>query len=179
MKKIIVIVFVILIFAVGYIFYDIGYKVYNPKYEYIKENNDKSIEVLKSDDNIITNNTKMIYRYYYKNEDKVQVMEDLPPYFLIGLNKDTIQSYMKDWEVLSFSKEEVVLQKVIKTTSIKKYMTGIKNNMVAIFNEDGTLKEITNVTIQSVDEDEKVSIIAGIEIVGDDELARFLESLDS
>ena len=83
----------------------------------------------------------------------------------------------------SFSEKEVVLQKVIEGESTQHYIIGEYDGYIAVFYEkeiNGTkLKELTDIPLESLTEEEQEQIKKGIKITGKEELMKFLESYDS
>ena len=131
----------------------------------------------------ITPSTKMTYEYFYKDDSITEVVEDVPPYFLIDLTRNDLETNFKDWQIKSFSPKEVVLQKVIEGDSTQHYIIGEYEGYIAVYYEkeiNGTkLKEITDIPLEGLSEEEQQKIKEGIKITGKDELMRFLESYGS
>lgn len=61
--------------------------------------------------NKITPDTKIVYQYYYEEDD--QLIQDIgePPYYLIDMTKSQFENYFDQWELISFSSQEAVLRK--------------------------------------------------------------------
>ncbi len=194
LKKVYFVLFFILVIFVAIISASIGYNMYDRK------NNDNNIIQYKEEantdffkqqeepvDNItvakITPSTKMTYEYFYKDDSITEVVEDVPPYFLIDLTRNDLETNFKDWQIKSFSPKEVVLQKVIEGDSTQHYIIGEYEGYIAVYYEkeiNGTkLKEITDIPLEGLSEEEQQKIKEGIKITGKDELMRFLESYGS
>jgi len=127
--------------------------------------------------------TKMIYEYYYKDDNKIDVIEDIAPYFLIDKNKKEVEKNFSDWQIRNFSSKEVVLRKYIENKNNQKYVIGEYNGLITVFYEkekDGnSIKDITNIPLSSLNEEEQQKLRNGIEINGDDELIKVMESYES
>lgn len=194
LKKVYFVLFFILVIFVAIISAGIGYNMYDRK------NNDNNVIQYKEEantdffkqqeepvDNItvakITPSTKMTYEYFYKDDSITEVVEDVPPYFLIDLTRNDLETNFKDWQIKSFSPKEVVLQKVIEGDSTQHYIIGEYEGYIAVYYEkeiNGTkLKEITDIPLEGLSEEEQQKIKEGIKITGKDELMRFLESYGS
>ncbi len=124
-------------------------KLYN-----FNKNNDKDNELSVSKHNdTINKDTELIYKTLYTQcediiEDKQEAKSEL-----IGLNKDGFKEYLIknqiDWEIESFSKENVVLLKQVNKTCPNHYLLSVNKGYIAIykFNEDSTKELIENTDI--------------------------------
>ena len=85
--------------------------------------------------------------------------------------------------IKSFSEREVVLQKAIEGESTQHYIIGEYEGYIAVFYEkyinDTNIKEITNIPLESLPQEEQDRIKKGIKITGKEELMKFLESYGS
>jgi len=127
--------------------------------------------------------TKMIYEYYYQDDDKIDVVEDTAPYFLIDKNKKEIEKSFSDWQIRNFSSKEVVLRKYIENKNDQKYIIGEYNGLITVFykkEKDGnSIKDITDIPLSSLNEEEQQRLRSGIEIDGDEELIKVMENYES
>ena len=100
------------------------------------------------------------------------------------VNKD--EEYFKtaysDWEIESFSADEVKLYKELDGTCDQHYLITIKDNNIAVYtiDEDGntTLKEETDIPIQYLPEEDVRLLEQGITANGQNELAKKLEDFE-
>ncbi len=168
----------------------LGYNMYSSKNNVIEYNTNTTTNVLQEEkpvNNIktakITPSTKMTYEYVYKQDNITEVIEDVPPYFLIDLTREDLEKNFKDWQIKSFSEREVVMQKSIDTESTQHYIIGEYDGFIAVFYEkeiNGTnIKEITSIPLDGLTKDEQEKIKNGIKITGKDELIKFLEAYSS
>ncbi|WP_250277942.1 BofC C-terminal domain-containing protein [[Clostridium] colinum] len=190
-KKIYFALFFITIVLVAIIGIAIGYNMYNNDknevIEYKTQVDTDFLEEEKQVDNItvakITPSTKMTYEYVFKEDNITEVVEDVPPYFLIDLTREDLENNFKDWQIKSFSEREVVLQKAIEGESTQHYIIGEYEGYIAVFYEkyinDTNIKEITNIPLESLPQEEQDRIKKGIKITGKEELMKFLESYGS
>lgn len=184
--------FTIVILIMCYFSSTIGYKIYSPSNDnfyvdtetpenIIKESIEK--EVNSQNKNVINENTKIVYEYYYKEDDYTEYIEDTPSYFLIGLTREQLENKLKDWQIKSFSEEEVVMQKIIQNAKTLKYIITEYEGYVAVFYIDNQntkiLKYITKTPILSLSEEEQKNIKNGIEIEGEEKLISILQDYES
>ena len=167
----------------------VGYKMYddNQIIEYKAEVKNDFLQDETPVNNIktekISSSTKMVYEYVYKGDNITEIVEDVPPYFLIDLTRTDLENNFKDWQIKSFSNTEVVLQKAIEGESTQHYIIGEYDGFIAVFYEkeiNGTnLKDITDIPLESLSEEEQQQIKNGIKITGKAELIKFLENYTS
>lgn len=131
----------------------------------------------------ITPSTKMVYRYYYVDDDITEEQEDVPPYFMIDLTLDDMIKYYQDWDIVSFSGKEVIMQKTVAGKSNQRYVVGEHDGYVAVFYEeekDGiSLHEVTDTPVSSLTHEEQVRLTDGISVVGENNLIKVLEDYGS
>lgn len=127
--------------------------------------------------------TKMIYQYYYPDDKVVEEQEDTPPYFLLDLTLTDMRKYYTDWQIVSFSSQEVVMRKIVQGKSNQRYIIGEKDGYVAVFYEqpqDGVvLHELTDTPLSALGEEEQQRLKDGIFVLGEDRLAKVLEDYGS
>lgn len=194
LKNFYFVLFFIMIIFVAIISASIGYNMYDKesnKNQIVESKNEANMDFLKEQekpvDNItvakITPSTKMTYEYFYKDDSITETVEDTPPYFLIDLTRNDLETNFSDWKIKSFSPKEVVLQKVIEGESTQHYIIGEYDGYIAIYYEkeiNGTnLKEITDISLEGLPKEEQEKIKNGIKITGKDELMKFMESYGS
>lgn len=166
------------------------YIVYkNTAERYFSNENDKKQDIVpeESIDSInasttpkITASTKMVYQYYYSEDDVLEQREDVPSYFLLDLTFDDLNKYFTNWQVVSFSDKEVIMRQNIKGKSSQHYIIGEKDGYITVFYENGNeIHELTNTPIISLTPEEQEEIKKGIFVAGDLELAKALENFES
>lgn len=69
----------------------------------------------------ITPSTRIIYEHYYTLDDKFVREESEPPYYYINLTRQQLEEYLKDWQLVSFSEEKVILRKNIASRELNGY----------------------------------------------------------
>lgn len=131
----------------------------------------------------ITPSTKIIYQYYYPDDNITEQQEDVPPYFLLDLTLNDLKKYYIDWQIVSFSDREVIMRKIVEGKSQQRYIVGEQDGYVAVFYEEEingiNLHEVTDTPISSLSKEEQVRLNDGIFVLGDSELAKVLEDYGS
>lgn len=69
----------------------------------------------------ITPSTRIVYQYYYTLDDKLVTDECEPPYYLIDMTRQQFEDYYKDWQLISFSTEKVVVRQSINDRNTQGY----------------------------------------------------------
>jgi len=131
----------------------------------------------------ITPSTKIVYRYYYTDDQVMEEQEEVPPYFLLDLTLEDMLKYYSTWEIVSFSAKEVIMQKTVYGPSHQRYVVGEKDGYIAVFYEEEiegiSLKEVTEIPINGLSEEDLFRLSEGIKVIGKDALARTLENYSS
>lgn len=187
-KGIYSLMFLIFIVALCVLFINIGYNMYSIQNDIDDIKYNVSIEedieeVLKPSEDKITPSTKIVYKYFYKQDKVIETVEDVPPYYLIGLTRADIEKYFDSWRVISFSNKEVVLEKTVDAKSLGYYIIDEYDGNLAVYYRDSVdkkrLKEITNIPMDSLSEDEKNYIKDGLYVKGEEEVAKIIENYGS
>ncbi len=148
--------------------------------EYNKETN--TLEMVMAD-NTINESTKMVYQYYYKDEGKMEESEEVPPYFLLGFDFNDMLEYYPDWQIVSFSGEEVVMRKIVDEKKENSFIITQKDGYIAVYYEDENKGEIlyqmTETPISVLTQEEQVRLNDGIIVKGEYELTKILAEYTS
>lgn len=126
--------------------------------------------------------TKIIYRHYDINSGETQVLETLAPNFMLRNTRKDIENSFTEWDILSFTDNEVIMQRTIDNRPNVMYTLGIQGEFIAVFYGDkanNNLKELTNVPVSPLPEEEKERLLTGIPISNEEELIRRLEDYSS
>ena len=79
-----------------------------------------------------------------------------------------------------FSKDRVVFNKSINGNSTQHYVIREDNGYVAVFyRESNILKEVTSTPIESLSDEDKKLFENGVEIDGEKNLIKYIESLET
>lgn len=148
--------------------------------EYNKETNTLKMVMA---DNTINESTKMVYQYYYKDEGKMEESEEVPPYFLLGFDFNDMLEYYPDWQIVSFSGEEVVMRKIVDEKKENSFIITQKDGYIAVYYEDENKGEIlyqmTETPISVLTQEEQVRLNDGIIVKGEYELTKILAEYTS
>ena len=78
------------------------------------ENKGDTIKTDSSNVSKITPSTRVVYQTYYTIDDKLETYESEPPYYLIDMTREEIETYYTDWQLMAFSEDKVVLRKTLE-----------------------------------------------------------------
>ncbi len=127
--------------------------------------------------------TMMVYEYVYTQDGTTEVSEEKAPYFLLNMDREKLVSLFSDWEILSFSKDKVMMRKEIEGRSVQHYIVGIQDGFVSVFYQNPVngvrLKEMTDKPVSALSQDERERLENGVLVVGEAELIRVMEDFSS
>ena len=139
-------------------------------------------EVLQKE-NRISPDTKMVYQYFYTSDRVTKEQIEPAPDFLQGLDMEQLKSIYNGWQVVLFSPETVILRCNIKGLSSETYILGELDGFLAVFYEDAQkilhLKEKTDLPLSALPEGEAKQIREGMQVTGEENLAKMLSDLNS
>lgn len=131
----------------------------------------------------INKSTLIVYEYYNISTGKMEVEEEEPPYFMIGFVEEDLKATFKDWIIISFTTERVVMRKNIQDKKIDSYVVGVQQGYVAVYTRNienkTTLKELTEIPVSALPIEEQQRLLNGIDIIGEDKLFKILEDYGS
>lgn len=159
--------------------------------------NQGNVEDVSTENAIITSSTICIYEVFDISTGEQLYYETQPGADMAGLTRkqltDELKQYMKNlsvseyekglisFELISFSPEKVVLQKVYDSSKVKyKYLVILKNEEVIVTYSDGkTVFEYTGITVDMLPEDILENLRKGIQIQTIEELYDYLSGITS
>ncbi len=129
-----------------------------------------------------TPNTKIVYETFYTNCNHMEnVIEDIENED-VNQNKDYFINKYLDWKVNNFSEDTVELYKEIEGICDKHYIVKEKDGYIAVYNLDSennqNLKEVTEIYVQYLPEEDVELLKNGINVIGDNDLARVLADFE-
>lgn len=131
----------------------------------------------------INENTIMVYEYYYKGDNKTDSSSEVAPYFLIDKTEKQLKEIFPNWDIATFELNKVVLRKTVEGNIVEQYVVGVSEGYIAVFHKepinDNTLKEVTDIPLGVLPLEEQEKLSAGIQVSGEDELAKILEDYGS
>ena len=149
----------------------------------LEDREDKEILQVSNAEICMEEDGKMVYQYYY-TKDKI-TKESVEPVanYLVGFNRQQLQSVYNEWQIVFFSPDKVILRCAIQGKSSEVYMLGELDGMVAIFYEDENkkikLQEKTDILVHLLPDYEKIQLKEGIYILGEENLVKLLGDLDT
>lgn len=150
-----------------------------------QNNENQEVEIIDNTPQIpkINENTIMVYEYYYKGDNKTDSSNEVAPYFLIDKTEKQLKEIFPAWDIASFEPNRVVLRKTVEGNISEDYVVGVSEGYIAVFHKepinDNMLKEVTDIPIGVLPIEEQEKLSSGIEISGEDELAKILEDYGS
>jgi len=121
------------------------------------------------------------YEFYNESTEATDSLQGECPIELVGKNMADVKAYYSDWQVMSFSPDNVLLRKVIGVNDDERYVVGVYDDCVAVFyenTEDG-IYMLTDIPISGLEHDKQVMLNDGIYVEGKDRLRRILEDYSS
>lgn len=147
-----------------------------------EELNNKNVISANSEEDKITPNTRFIIEKIYSKCGHAVKEEVEVPSECVNKTKEELESEYKNWEIKSFSNDEVVISKDETGICNKHYILRECNGVVAIYvlNSEGeeVFKEETSIGIEYLTETDLLSIRQGMQIYGDEKLNSFLEDFE-
>lgn len=124
-------------------------------------------------------NTVMEFVYNY-NDGFSETIERLPQYYMYGWDREDVAQAYDTWQMTSFSDKRIIFNKNMNCQSSQHYTLKAKDGYVAVYyKESDALKEITSTPIASLSETDKKLFEQGVDIDGELNLMRYLESLET
>ena len=132
---------------------------------------------------VITENTKLICRYFYTLDRVTKECMETAPTYLYGLNMEQLADVYKDWEIIRFSSERVIMRTVIEGMSTEVYLIAELDGQVAVYLNDvekgSILIEKTGIPVSVLPEDEIRRIKDGIHVTGEETMVKLLSDYNS
>ena len=165
------------------LFLAIGYYITLRINEQDIQNKTAYAESTASTKQVITENTKLIFRYFYTLDRVTKECMETAPTYLYGLNMEQLADVYKDWEIIRFSSERVIMRTVIEGMSTEVYLIGESEGQVAVYLNDPEkgpiLKEKTDIPISVLPKEEIQKIKSGISVIGEEVLVKLLSDYSS
>jgi hypothetical protein len=131
--------------------------------------------------NLITANTKVIFKTYFTLCSHMVDQELLDTKELVNMSESKLAARYPDWSVREFSPQQVILKREIQTYCPRHFIIGSKDGYVAIYVYDSegvkTLFEMTNNPISVLTPDDQRNLEYGIVADSEEELQQTLEGL--
>ena len=129
-----------------------------------------------------TPNTILTLQKYYAECGHTIETNNVIPYEQVNLTEDEIKEKYSDWNLESFSAEEIILSKEVDSFCGEHYLVTEKDGFVAIstVDQDGivTFKEKTNISVEYLPETDRITLKNGLMVYGTEELNKLLEDYE-
>lgn len=184
----------IIIITIGIILgFLIGIYLYNTNQEsknlIISEKEETKIETKKEDkevsnqEKLITPNTKIIIKTYYKDCNHIIEESAAPEDEWINLNEEELSKQANNFTIQKFSPEEVVLYKEENGFCNEHYLLIEKNGYIEVYflDEKGEMKFMTNIVdiaTELLPEKDREELKTGIKVYGKKELNKKIEDFE-
>ncbi len=194
--KVIICIMLVLIFAscigIGIYIYKIN-EISNTKTERIAEVSNQKItdECTKEGEEIVeanwtqkkvSPNATFIYKTTYKKCGHSFKKYDVAPQVAINKTKEEIEKMYDNWEIESFSNEEIVFKKQENGICKEHYVVRDEEGQIVIktLDEDGneTILERTGIIVRYLPQNDRQDIEKGVFINGHEELNKYLENFE-
>ena len=129
-----------------------------------------------------TPNTKIVYETFYIDCNHLEnVTEDIESEDVNQNESYFINKYL-EWNVNNFSEDTVELYKEIDGICDKHYVVKENDGYIAVYNLDSEnnqkLKEVTDIYVRYLPEEDVELLKKGINVIGDNDLARVLADFE-
>lgn len=184
----------IIIITIGIILgFLIGIYLYNTNQEsknlIISEKEEAKTETKKEDkevsnqEKLITPNTKIIIKTYYKDCNHIIEESATPADEWINLNEEELSKQANNFTIRKFSPEEVVLYKEENGFCNEHYLLIEKNGYIEVYflDEKGEMKFMTNIVdiaTELLPEKDREELKTGIKVYGKKELNKKIEDFE-
>lgn len=135
-----------------------------------------------SEEEKISPNCSLTTRTFFKGCGHVKTEYNNVPEELVNLTKNELQERYKDYEIETFSANEIVLYADKEGECEEHFLVKENNGKVVVYKKDENgekeLFEETNISTDYLPETDKIAIQNGIEIVGKQNLNSFIEDYE-
>ncbi len=124
-------------------------------------------------------NTVVKYIYHYTDDGEETFFEETAPKALQNLDIDGVRALMPGYEICELTEQRLVVKRNIEGRSNCHYSIGEKDGYVAVFFENGILKEKTTTPVEGLAPEIKAQLVKGVKIDGRENLIKCLEDIES
>ena len=127
-------------------------------------------------------NCLLIFKTYYKKCEHSTVENKEIPEELVNKTREEIESFYRDWKVVTYSKLQILLYKEQEGICNEHYIIKEKDGYIAIYTVDengkDTLQELTQILTAYLPEEDLTRLKEGIKIQGKEKLNQALEDYE-
>lgn len=135
-----------------------------------------------SSDVIVSPNAKVIKTENFKKCGHTSTISEMVPREIVNLNKQKVEEYYSEWNMESFDVNEIKLSRKSSGICSEHYVLRETDGYLSISckNDIGEyiFKGLTDISVQYLPEEDLAKIQNGIEIVGKENLNKFLEDFE-
>ena len=189
MKKWIIAVLVIILFIVSvmagfivrsFINFSKGEKEEN--HSVLAEEKDEKLIDTNSKEEVVSPNAEVILTEHFQRCGHTKTTSEEAPRDIVNLAREKVQEYYKDWNLDNFSANEIKLSRNNKGICDEHYIIRESNGYISISvkNDIGEyiFKGLTDIPVQYLAEEDLAKLEQGIEVVGRENLTKFLEDFE-
>ena len=131
---------------------------------------------------VVSPNADVVITESFKKCGHVITKREEAPREIVNLNEEKVKEYYKDWNIDEFSSEEIKISRENNKICDEHYILRESDGYISISakNDIGEFifKALTDIPVQYLPEEDLQNLEKGIEIVGKENLNRFLEDFE-
>ena len=135
-----------------------------------------------SSEEIVSPNAEVILTQTYKKCGHTISSKEIAPREIVNLNKDKVQEYYDEWNIDEFSSNEIKLSRNNPGICGEHYILRESDGYISISCKNNIgeyiFKGLTDISVQYLPEEDLTNLEQGIEIVGRENLNKFLEDFE-
>ena len=189
MKKWTIVILAIILFILsaisGFIvksFLNFSKKDEVPNHIVLAEDDIKEVVDTSNSDIKVSPNAVVVMTQKYARCGHTVTKREEAPRDIVNLGEDEVTKFYKDWNVDSFSASEISLSRNVSGLCNEHYIIGVSDGFISIStrNDSGEriFKGLTDISVQYLPKEDLAKLENGIEIVGREELNKFLEDYE-
>ncbi|MBR3673294.1 MAG: hypothetical protein IKN65_03230 [Clostridia bacterium] len=148
----------------------------------LAEDNNKDTVDTSSLDITVSPNAKVILTETYQKCGHTIITKQDAPREIVNLNKEKVKEYYLDWNIDEFNSNEIKLSRKNNGICNEHYIIRESDGFISISckNDIGEyiFKGLTDISVQYLSEEDLNKLEQGIEVVGRDNLNKFLEDFE-
>ena len=132
------------------------------------------------EEKVSPNATIIVKKHYLKCGHTTKDYVEIPKEF-VNMSEQEIKKEFSKWELKGFSSNEIVIQREMEGICDEHFVLKDRNGVIAIYreNEEGEeLKEITEISVKYLTNEDRKKLEKGIKAIGKEELNRALEDFE-
>ena len=143
---------------------------------------ENEVNTTREEEKKVSPKAALILKKYYKGCKHTTKSYVEIPKELVNLTEKEVNEFYKDWTVVSFAPNEIVLQKEVEGSCNEHYALRERDGYVAIYNIDErgleTLKEMTQISTEYLPESDIEKLREGIKVYGKENLNAAIEDYE-